>query len=133
MDEKESKRRLAELSAIAHDRELALYLSKLENRFGDWREGIIAPSELSDAIHRFHDGPAREIYGIYATMKRDQLVARAIGVGLLGEDEVPPEIREPLAELIPHFRETYKIDEDDPLFRLRSRTISPDTKGRDRT
>lgn len=124
MDERETRRRLTELAAIAHDRELGLHLSELEKAFRDWREGAIGPSELSDVIHRFHDGAGREIYGIYSTMKRDQLVARAIGVGLLSEAEVPAEMREPLAGLIAHFRDSYRIGEDNPLFRLR-RAISP--------
>ena len=128
MNEKETKRRLAQLSSIAHDRELDLYLSELEKRFRDWREGSIGPSELSDVIHEFHDGPARGVYSIHSTMKRDQLVARAIGVGLLTEDEVPDEIRGSLIDLIAHFRDNYQIDEDDPLFRLRSRAISRGTE-----
>ena len=128
MNEKETKRRLAELSAIAHDRELDLYLSELEKRFRDWREGSIGPSELSDVIHEFHDGPARGVYSIHSTMKRDQLVARAIGVGLLTEDEVPDEIRGSLIDLIAHFRDNYQIDEDDPLFRLRGQAISRGTE-----
>ena len=133
MDEKQSKRRLSELTAIAHDRELSLHLAELEQSFRDWREGSIGPSELSDVIHRFHDGAARDIYAIYTTLKSEELVARAIGVGLLTEAEVPHEIREPLASLVTHFRDGYQIDEDNPLFKLRSRAISTNAAGNRQT
>ena len=122
MNEREKRKHLAELAGLAHDRELELYLSELENRFREWRQGTISSTELLDFIHEFHDGSARAVYSTYTQMKRDEVVARAIGVGLLREDEVPSEIREPLEGLVSHFRHTYQIDEHDPLARPRSET-----------
>ena len=120
-DEKEIRKQLGELAGKAHDRELNLYLSDLESHFIDWREGSIGPTALSDFIHEFHDGAARAVYKTYTKLKRDQLVARAIGIGLLSEDEVPLEIKERLAEAIDYYREHYVIDEDDPLSKLRNK------------
>jgi hypothetical protein len=120
MNEREKREHLAELAGLAHARELELYLSELENRFREWRQGTISSTELSDLIHEFHDGSARAVYSTYTQMKREEVVARAIGVGLLREEEVPSEIREPLEGLVSHFRHTYQIDEHDPLARLRS-------------
>ena len=128
MDEREKSKLLTHLAGLAHDRELELYLSELENRFREWRQGTIGSTELSDSIHDFHDGSARAVYSTYTQMKRDEAVARAIGVGLLREDEVLPEIRLELATLVSHFRNTYQIDDRDPLARLRSRTYPAGTE-----
>ncbi|MHA2360158.1 MAG: hypothetical protein ACXAB5_07780 [Candidatus Thorarchaeota archaeon] len=117
--EKEIRKQIRELAGKAHDRELNLYLSELENHFAEWREGTISPIELSDSIHEFHNGANRAIYKTYTKLKRDQLVARAIGIGLLSEDEVPLEIKERLAGAIEFYREHYEIDDDDPLSKLR--------------
>ena len=79
MNEREKRKHLAELAGLAHDRELELYLSELENRFREWRQGTISSTELSDFIHEFHDGSARAVYSTYTQMKRDEVAARALG------------------------------------------------------
>jgi hypothetical protein len=116
---KEIRKQSRELVGKAHDRELNLYLSELGKDFEEWRDGKISSIELSDRIHEFHDGSARAVYKTYTTLKRDQLVARAVGIGLLSEDEVSSEIKERLEGAIDYFREYYEIDEDDPLSKLR--------------
>ena len=121
--EKETRKQLRELAGKAHDRELDLYLSDLESRFFEWRAGTISPIKLSDFIHEYHDGAARAVYKTYTKLKRDQLVARAIGIGYLSKDEVPLEIKERLAGEIDFFREHYEIDDDDPLSKLRRSAI----------
>ena len=50
MTSKAKRRDVARLTALAHDRELGLYLSELEARFREWRAGRIGPSELSDLL-----------------------------------------------------------------------------------
>jgi hypothetical protein len=116
---KDTSKQMRALVGKAHDRELYLYLSELGKDFDEWRDEKISPVELSDRIHEFHDGAARAVYKTYTTLKRDQLVARAIGIGLLSEDEVSSEIKERLAGAIDYFREYYEIEEDDPLSKLR--------------
>ena len=86
--------------------------------------GEISPSELSDLIHEFHDGSARSVYKTYSNLDREQLVARAIGIGLLEESEVSDEIRERLSSSIGFYRDHYEIDEGDPLARLRAARTS---------
>jgi hypothetical protein len=54
-----------------------------------------------------------------ATLKRAELVAHAIGIGLLREEEVPGDVREMLSAAIDYYDEYYEIDDDDPLSRLR--------------
>ena len=114
------RRELQELVGKAHDRELEVYLDELEMRFKEWREGRISPSDLSDFIHEFHDISARHVYKTYTTLKREELVARAIGIGLLREEEIPSEIREKLSAAIDYYEQYYEIDDDDPLSRLRA-------------
>ena len=118
--DKAIRRQLRELTQMAHDRELGLYLSELESRFRQWREGEIGPSELSDLIHEFHEDAARAVHGTYTNLDEEQSVARAIGIGLLRQGEVPEEIRKRLSSSIDFYREHYQIDEDDPLAKLRA-------------
>ena len=127
---KSSRKQLVQLAQKAHDRELGMYFSELETHFREWRERRISPAELSDSIHAFHDGWARAVYKTYALLKRDQIVAHAIAVCLLNEDEVSGEIRETLAGLIAHFREDYQIDEDDPLLKLREQALAGGRRAR---
>jgi len=118
------RKELRDLAEKAHDRELGLYLAELHSRFLHWREGEISPSELSDLIHEFHDGSARSVYKTYSNLDREQLVARAIGIGLLEASEVSDEIRERLSSSIGFYRDHYEIDEGDPLARLRAARTS---------
>ncbi len=64
---KAQRRHVRELAGIAHKRHLSLELEKLGADVDRWRAGEIDPFELSDLIHRFHNGTARELYGLYAT------------------------------------------------------------------
>jgi hypothetical protein len=116
---KELRKELRQLVETAHDRELGLYLSHLEGRFAEWRHDEIGPGELSDFIHEFHDGWARGVFKTHSILKPDQLVARALGIGLLSGDEVSEGLRQTLADAITYYRERYAIDENDPLSQLR--------------
>jgi len=59
---KAQRRRLGQLAAIAHERELAVELAKVEAEFLRWRSGEIDVHELNDSIHAFHQGPSRKLY-----------------------------------------------------------------------
>jgi hypothetical protein len=59
---KSNRRKLRELAGVAYTRELSAELAKLEGDFGQWRSGEIDPFELSDRIHRFHDGISRDLW-----------------------------------------------------------------------
>jgi len=61
--------------------------------------------ELSDAIHRFHDGVARDLYGFYTRGRPEMHVARAVAHGVLSREEVPEPILKDLASLIEFFAE----------------------------
>ncbi len=94
------RRLLRELSGKAYDRELERELSALEADFASWRRGEIDVHELSDRIHRFHNGSARRLFGIYTGTDWDLAVGGAIGRGVLREEEATPEILEVLKGII---------------------------------
>lgn len=93
-------RRLVEL---AYERELSEELGVLEESFHQWRCGSINAYDLSQAIHEFHDGPARDLYVSYNRLKPEVLVARAFAHGVLTEKDVVPSIRDALQSLIAHY------------------------------
>jgi hypothetical protein len=92
LNTKASKRKLRELASLAYTRELAAELSKLEAKFARWRSGEIDPFELSDEIHRFHDGIARDLYKLYGNLPPNHSVPRALALKVLQEADVPPEL-----------------------------------------
>lgn len=48
-------------------------------------------------IHRFHQGPARELWVRYNAPHLEMVVASAITTGVLGRDTLPAELLEHLA------------------------------------
>src|SRR4029077_7623119 len=96
LNTKANQRKLRELAGVAYNRELGAELSKLEEDFARVRRGEIDPFELSDRIHRFHDGISRDLYVLYGRFSPESAVARAVAFKVLQEAEVPSEILEAL-------------------------------------
>jgi len=92
LNAKANRRKLRELAGVAYTRELSAELAKLDRDFGQWRSGEIDPFELTDRIHRFHDGISRDLYVLYRDLPSGHSVARAVVLQLLQESEVPSEI-----------------------------------------
>jgi DNA primase large subunit len=111
LNTKANRRKLRELSGVAYTRELSAELAKLERDFVQWRSGEIDPFELSDRIHRFHDGISRNLYVLYRDLPASHSVARAVVLQLLQETEVPSEILSALEPAIGFYRE--QSDEPD--------------------
>ena len=103
-NQKAKRTTLRRLADAAYERELRKELMVLHDQFHDWLKEKMDAFSLSDAIHRFHDGPARELWARYTYLKPDMLVARAIAHGILSPEEVPPEIRADLSGTIEAFR-----------------------------
>ena len=93
---KHIKRLIREYAAQAYELELGQALGELEQQFARWRSGQISAGELSDLIHAFHQGPARELWGRYNARIYDMLVAQAIVTGLLPRETIPAELLEAL-------------------------------------
>jgi hypothetical protein len=94
------KRQIRELAALAHERELGRELGEVEAEFGRWRRGEMDAHALTDAIHKFHNGPARKLYSLYTGDMLEVVVASAIARGVVTEDEAPPEIMKVLRPYI---------------------------------
>jgi len=77
----------------------------LAAEFERWRAGALDTWKLSDRIHRFHDGPSRELFVQYTRVPAGMMVAHAIATGLLQEAEVAAEVREAIAGLVAMQRE----------------------------
>jgi hypothetical protein len=113
LQSKAIRRRLRELAGQAYARELGAELAKLEADFARWRSGEIDPFELSDRIHRFHNGRSRDLYVFYDPRDSEVSVARAVGHRILDRTEVPPEILAALEGKIEYFARMFAENEPD--------------------
>jgi hypothetical protein len=91
------KREIRQLAGLAQERELTRELQGLREQFERWQRGELTPFELSDAIHRFHDGPARDLYVQYMRSHPEPLVAGAIAAGVIDRGETSPGVLDYLA------------------------------------
>ena len=98
------RRHLRDLAGSAYARELSRELARLDAAFGAWRGGRLSPYELSDRIHRFHDGVARDLHGLYTRIDPTATVARAVALGFLATAEVPATLLAKLSPAIEFYR-----------------------------
>ena len=89
---KSQKKKLRELAGIANERELDREMEKLYQHFENWRNETMSCFELSDVIHKFHQGPSREIWKMYAYSDPDTAVSRAVALGLLKKEEISKDL-----------------------------------------
>src|SRR5437870_13221436 len=91
---KRIKRLLRECAAAAHEEELRRALLPMSEAFGRWERSELGSGELSEIIHRFHQGPARELWVRYNTPDLEIPVAFAITTGVLGRETIPADLLE---------------------------------------
>ncbi|MEJ2348580.1 MAG: hypothetical protein P8Y03_02210 [Anaerolineales bacterium] len=89
---KKIRRQITDLEGIAYERELENELHKLAAHFDAWKAKRIDPWELTELIHKFHNGPARELYKQYTDGYHEMNIAYAIKTGILKENEIPDEV-----------------------------------------
>lgn len=94
---KRIKRLLREYAATAHEEELRRALRPVSEAFGQWASRELSSGELSEIIHRFHQGPARDLWVRYNTPHPEMAVAFAITTGVLARETIPAELLEHLA------------------------------------
>jgi len=97
---KRIKRLLRELAAEAHEEELRRALVPLAEAFKRWEQRELGSGELSELIHKFHQGPARDLYLRYNTPNLRTSVAYAIVAGILDRTAIPAELLDHLAGAI---------------------------------
>ena len=102
---KKERAELRRLASEAYERELGSRLSELDKSFAEWRRGKLLSSELSGAIHEFHQHTARDVWSAYQSPHESIIVARAIALGIISEKEVATAIREKLRESVALFAE----------------------------
>ena len=68
--------------------------------FKRWERGELGSGDLSNIIHYFHQGPARELFARYNNPYLDPAVAYAITVGVLDRQTIPAELLDHLARAL---------------------------------
>ena len=101
---KEQTRQARELATAAREAELSEALRELDVLFSDWRKGRIDAFQLSDAIHQFHDGQARDLFKMYSGLAPEDLAARAIAHELVAPEQIPRDLRRALGDWIEVWR-----------------------------
>ena len=101
-------KKLRRLAAEVYEWELRVQLELLDNSFAEWRRGKLLRSELSDAIHRFHQHEARDIWSMYQTLKEPEMVARGIALGAISGDALSAVLRDKIIPLSHYFRDARK-------------------------
>jgi hypothetical protein len=96
---KSVRKHLRELASVAYERELNRELETLAAEFERWRLGALSPWDLSERIHAFHQGPARDLFVFYRDLDEAMVVGRALAEGILEQKEIP-------AEVLPHVAST---------------------------
>lgn len=94
---KRIKHLLCEYAAAAHEEELRRALLPVAEAFKRWEGEELDSGELSEIIHKFHQGPARDLWVRYNTTHLEMPVAFAITTGLLRRDTIPAELLDHLA------------------------------------
>ena len=102
---KHIRRLVREYAAIAHDRELAGALRRLDAEFDRWERKELSPHDLNDAIHAFHQGPARDIWAKYSTNHLEPALGFAVATGILRKDEIPEELLEHLTGWLDYYEQ----------------------------
>jgi hypothetical protein len=103
---KNVKRQLRELCTQAYERELSRALDQLSARFNEWQAGKINPWELTEVIHKFHDGQARDLYKLYeANPDVNLAVAQAVAKGILTKEEIPGSVWPHIESIVEFFRQ----------------------------
>ncbi len=91
---KGQRRELRRIAGLAHERELGSALTAVEEQFRRWRSGEIGPHDLNDAIHRFHQGPSRQLWLQYQDGPVEFAAVHAVQRGVVAADELAPEVLE---------------------------------------
>lgn len=81
--------RLRSLVNRAYERELTEALGDVMAGVDDIRAGRINVFDLSDLIHEFHNGAARDLWKLYDGVQPQLLVVSALKRGYLEAKEVP--------------------------------------------
>ena len=74
---KSEKKRIRQLADLAWDRGLRLELRKIAVAIEEMENGRLTPFDVTDRIHKFHDGAARDLYKQFSSSLPWLAVCRA--------------------------------------------------------
>ena len=112
--DKNTRKVARQLIGQAYKREQEKALESLRREFDRWQLGEIDCWELTELIHRFHDGESRDLHKIYETGDIKIALARSIALGILREEEVPATLRESMQTTIDFFKGELAEDGQNP-------------------
>lgn len=102
---KSQKKHLRALAQRAYETELSLALNDLHKKFQRWQTKEISPWELTDDIHEFHNGTARDLYKFYEMGSNAEFsVAHAVAKGVLAYEEIEESCQPLLQSTIDYLR-----------------------------
>ena len=94
---KHIKRALRQLADRAYEIDLGRELTALRGEFDRWQRGDITAFDLTEAVHRFHRGPARDLFVTYTNQYPKAAVAYAIQAGVLDRTQIAKDVLDELA------------------------------------
>jgi hypothetical protein len=103
-----------QLVGKAYQREQEKALESLRSEFDRWKSGEIDCWDLTDLIHRFHNGESRDLYKIYERGDTQIALARAIALDIIDAEEVPADLLESMRPTIDCCRGELVEDDQDP-------------------
>jgi hypothetical protein len=95
---RKQRRELRNLQGLAWERELEEALRSLRKDFEMWDRGDISAFELSDRIHKFHNGRSRELFNMYSGSLDNWWVGHSIARGVIEESELSDDLRNVLKD-----------------------------------
>jgi hypothetical protein len=109
---KKQRRELRELQGLAWERELEAALRELRSDFEAWAgKKEISAFELSDRIHKFHNGRSRELYNMYSGSLDNFWIGPVVARGVIDESELSDDLREVAREDIAYYRERWQAED----------------------
>ncbi len=106
---KKQRRELRELQGLAWERELEEALRSLRKDFEHWEGGEITVFELSDRIHKFHNGRSRELSNTYSGSLESWWIGHCVARGVIDETELSQDLRDVLEDDIARCRERWQV------------------------
>ena len=110
---KKQRRELRELQGLAWERELEDALRELRRDFEAWAEmKEISAFELSDRIHKFHNGRSRELYNLYSGSLDSFWIGPVVARGVIDESELSDDLRDAVKDDIAYCRERWRTADE---------------------
>lgn len=85
---KSERKRIRQLADIAWARELRMELQKIASAIEQMESGNLTPFDVTEIIHEFHNGAARDLFNQFSHSLPWLAVCRAHFEGVLTDDDV---------------------------------------------